>query len=338
MNGFFAQNRHWWARVGALFPRVTLTLMGLKWLVWLAFGWPIAVGVATFTALLFVLTTALWVLPHVPWGALFGLTAALLSLWLTNGRAGAVLAAIMIGGAVGASFYWRHKNDFPYVELAWHIAKYALPTLAFFGTLATVDWRIPATLAAVALIAWSAEMFIANGDAHWQRAWRLRRLYAEVRREFPNHWTDLAARSKRIQSIDQSIERTVSQSAKDRPILEHPAMGTLLDTWFDVDEFAVWVPIARPEGRSVEALQEVVDEWGAQFFTISDAPEAIRLIWPDRNESNFASWVWVRIQFAERRPGMPRPRLGTKEPAPVAPAVDSWDSLDDNEIAMGEVA
>lgn len=259
--------------------------------------------------------------------------------WWPGGKAGAALAGGLAAAAGGFKVWLDYRLGFPWVRFLATAVGFGFPVLSIVYT----TWLLGLTLITILAGLVAALLVLDLVVGLVSRQWRLRRLYAELRREFPAHWADLAARSERIQSFDNRVERTVTESAVDRPILEHPALGPVWQTRFDYAAMAVEVPIARPEGRSFEALEAVLDEWAAQFFTVADTPDAIRLIWPDHDTySNFASRIFVRIEFKPSRwmtDGDHRPHPQRAPTAPVEPiggelVTGPWPAidLDDGEV------
>jgi hypothetical protein len=288
--------------------------MAARWSWWIAFGWPVfAAGLLAFLAV-FVVVPAGWLVPIAPWSRGWDTVAAVARGW-PQGKAGAALAGGLAAAAGGFKVWLGYRIQFPWCRFLAAATGFGLPVLAVVYTVRLLGPPVIGLFASV--VAALLVVDVVAGLA--SRQWKLRRLYAELRREFPAHWADLAARSQRIQSFDNRVERTVTESAVDRPILEHPAMGPVWQTRFDADAMAVEVPIARPEGRSFEALEAVLDEWAAQFFTVADTPDAIRLIWPDHETySNFASQIFVRIEFKAGRLSIDGGRPRTRSHRPVA--------------------
>ena len=306
MPGFLVQNRHYGATFGDRHPVLLRVAMTARWSWWMAFGWPLfAAGTLALLAI-FIVIPGGWLLPVAPWSDGWNTIAAIAAAW-PDGKAGAVLAGVLAGSAGGFKVWLDYRVQFPWCRFLATTTGFGLPVLAVVYTVRLLGVDVIGLFAAVVAVLLAVDVVAGL----MSRQWRLRRMYAELRREFPAHWADLAARSQRIQSFDNRVERTVTESAVDRPILEHPAMGPVWQTRFDYDAMAVEVPIARPEGRSFEALEAVLDEWAAQFFTVADTPDSIRLIWPDRDSySNFASQILVRIEFKADRfaAGGGRPR------------------------------
>jgi hypothetical protein len=332
MPGFFTQNRHYGANFGARHPVLLRLGSVARWVWWMAFGWPLfAAGFFTLLAL-YVAVPAGWLIPAAPWSHGWDGLVAIIR-WWPGGKAGAALAGGLAAALGGFKVWVDYRVDFPWVRFLATAALVGLPVLSIVYTTRLVGIAVVAVLVALVVVLLVVDVVVGLVS----RQWRLRRLYAELRREFPAHWADLAARSERIQSFDNRVERTVAESAIDRPILEHPALGPVWQTRFDYAGMAVEVPIARPEGRSFEALEAVLDEWAAQFFTVADTPDAIRLIWPDHDTySNFASRIFVRIEFKPSRwmtseshnPQPWPPTLMAVEDSGDGHVADSW--LDDD--------
>lgn len=312
MNGWLTQNRHYAANLGARHRIALRIARGMRWLWWVSYGWPIFSAAALAFVGLFIAIPASWLLPIAPWSHGADTIAGIARAW-PDGQPGAILAGVIAAGLAGGKVWLDYRIKFPWFRLLATALGAGLPVLAVVYTT-----RLLGTTTITVLAACVAVFGVADAVVGWSSPrWWLRRVYAEWRREVPPHWTDLAARSQRIQSIDNRVERTVTESATNRPILEHPALGPVWQTRYDYDALAVEVPIARPEGRSFEALEAVLDEWAAQYFTVADGPDSIRLIWPDRDASNFASRIWIRIEFKAARafPRLPRrPRHQSAEP------------------------
>jgi len=297
MSGFFTQNRHYGAHIGDRHPVLLRLAMATRWAWWMAFGWPLfAIGLFTLLAI-YLVVPAGWLIPAAPWSHGWDALVAVIR-WWPGGKTGAALAGGLAAAAGRLKVWLDYRLGFPWARFLATTAGFGLPVLSIVYTTWLLGLTLIATL--VGLVAGLLVVDLVVGLV--SRQWRLRRLYAELRREFPAHWADLAARSERIQSFDNRVERTVTESAVDLPILEHPAIGPVWQTRFDYAAMAVEIPIARPEGRSFEAPEAVLDEWAAQFFTVADTPDAIRLIWPDHDTySNFDSRIFARIEFKPSR-------------------------------------
>ena len=297
MAGFFIQNRHYGAHFGDRHPVLLRIVMAARWAWWVMFGWPLFAAGMTAVLAVFVVVPAGWLVPVAPWSHGWDALVAMVR-WWPDGKAGAAFAG-GLAASVGAFKVWLdYRLQFPWCRFFATALGLGLPVLSVVYTVRLLGLPVMGIIASAVAVLLAVD--VAAGLSSSQ--WRLRRLYAELRREFPAHWADLAARSQRIQSFDNRVERTVTESAVDRPILEHPALGPVWQTRFDYDAMAVEVPIARPEGRSFEALEAVLDEWAAQFFTVADTPDSIRLIRPDHDSySNFASQIVVRIEFKPQR-------------------------------------
>lgn len=291
MRGWFVQQRHYLARYAARYPRTTVTAIHTrKWWWWLL-GWPLTTSTLWLTRLVLAAGLLVWVVPTGLVSTIASTVAEVVTGW-PAGRDGVALAAVALTAAGYTRWKWNTVDTdvFGLLKSVWRYA--GRGTLLVNAALVMPPVVVTGTITAF-WVGLAADLII---GATSRRA-ALIRSYAEFRRELPDHWADLAARSKRIQSIDVGLERTVSDAANARPILEHPALGGLFDTMFDVPEFKVAVPVARPEGRSLDALAEVVDELAAQLFAISDALDAIKIVSTTPVRSNFASWAWLEISF-----------------------------------------
>lgn len=292
MRGWFVQQRHYLARFAARWPRVTiLGIRTRKWWWWLA-GWPFSVAALwTFRlTLLFGLFT--WFLPTGLLPTAFNAARRVLSAWPT-GQDGVLVAGAVLGVAVYGRWWWKQNIEADVVGLVSMLWVWGIRGMVVVNAALVLPWALVAGLFLAIWVGVAADLITADRS----RFQALLRSYAEFRRELPDHWTDLAARSSRIQSIDVGLERTVAEAANERPILEHPGLGGLFDTLFNLEEFKVTVPVARPEGRSLAAFEEILDELAAQYFSVADGPDAIRVVATDAVRSNFASWAWLEISF-----------------------------------------
>jgi hypothetical protein len=288
MNGLLVQYRHRLAWLAGLFPGVARLLSGLRWWAWTATGWPFTtITLASAAGLVVVGGSRLW-LPGGLFGSIWNLAATIARAW-PSGVNGALTAGAVVAG-VGSWLVWvRWRHNAPLAQFA---AAGALG-VGVVNVWATA-WWLGWTLILILAIAATVLVLVDAVLPYLSRRVGLWRLWVEFRREFPAHWTDIAARSDRIQGIDVSIERSVAQGAKDRPIFEHPALGSLLVTTFDVEGFAVECPVARPEGRTFDALGQVLDEIAAQVFNVGDWAGSIRLV---DVRSNAASQAVLRVEF-----------------------------------------
>ncbi len=292
-NGFFVQNRHHLATLARWFKTPTKLLQGFVWAFWYGYSWPITASALTLFYGTMSGAAFIYIAALVPYGLLWTIAATTVT-WPATSQPAALFTSALAAAAGGGIVWVRYKyKEFPFARIAQAAAAAGFAAMSTWFTIWLIGWAPAVALFLTVPIAWAVDVIAGTVN----RKWRLKRYYAEFRREWKQHWTDLAARSGRIQSFDQAIERTVSQIAEGRPILEHPALGTVFQTIYLEDEFAVMVPIARPEGRSFDALAEVLDEWAAQFFTIANRDRSVRLIYPDDANSNFASWAYVRIEF-----------------------------------------
>lgn len=299
MKGWFVQQRHYLARFAARYPRVTVVGITIRKFGWWLAGWPFTVSAVWLIWLTVLAGVAVWLIPTGVAATAAGFVVAVVSGW-PGGVDGVMLVGLVFGAA--AYIRWRFANTetdvFGLIKTVW---RYAGRAMLVTNAVLVLN---PVLVAAVFLSFWvGLTVDLVTGATSRRTA--LMRSYAEFRRELPDHWTDLAARSKRVQSIDVGLERTVSDAANERPILEHPGLGGLLDTRFDYDAFTAAVPVARLEGRSIEALEEVIDELAAQYFSVGDQVDAIRIVANDAVRSNFASWAWLEISFKP-----PDPRMG----------------------------
>ena len=301
MRGWFVQQRHYLARFAARYPRTTvLAIRVRKWFWWLV-GWPFTVAALWMIRLTLIAGLLVWLIPVGLFTTAWTFAVSVVTAW-PGGQDGVLLAGAVLA-AIAYGIWWYQNNVgtdvWGLVKKVW---RYAGRTMLAVNAALVLN---PILVASGFLLFWVAlAVDLANAAVSRQAA--LLRSYAEFRRELPDHWTDLAARSKRVQSIDVGLERTVSEAANERPILEHPGLGGLLDTRFNVDEFKVTIPVARLEGRSLEALEEVIDELAAQYFSIGDGLDSIKLIATTPVRSNFASWAWLEVRF---KPPATRPQL-----------------------------
>jgi hypothetical protein len=301
MIGFFTQYRHRLAWLASGFPGVTRLLSIARWWMWTAAGWPLTtmvvflvVGVVgTGSALIWVPLTVITNTWSVLTTVVLGWPAGRDGVFVTGGVIVAVALFRWWLSVRLSRSRWMQRRDhgqgFGPVEVA----------IACGIAWLTVNIGIFAlTVGPVVVLALflTASLMIAADQVlpFMSRRFGLLRRVCEFRRELPSHWTDLAARSDRIQGIDVSVERTVSETARSRPILEHPALGGLWTATVDVDGFAVEFPIARPEGRTFEALTAVLDELAAQYLTVGDWPGSITLV---DVVANSASLAVLRVEF-----------------------------------------
>lgn len=292
MRGWFVQQRHYLARFAARYPRTTVVGIDLrKWWWWLV-GWPFTVSAMWLIRLIMVAGLFVWLVPS---GAAtgFGRWVADVVAWWPSGRDGVITVGLLLGAVGAAKWWWVSHVETDWFGLVKTLWRYAGRSMM----IANAALVLNPLLVAVALFGFWVGLAVDLVTGLTSRRTALMRRYAEFRRELPDHWTDLAARSKRVQSIDVGLERTVSEAANERPILEHPGLGGLLDTRFNDAEFLVQIPVSRLEGRSLEALEEVIDELAAQYFSVSDDIESIKIVSNQPVRSNFASWAWLEIRF-----------------------------------------
>jgi hypothetical protein len=243
----------------------------------------------------FVGGSRLW-LPGGLFGSIWSVLAAIVAGW-PSGIDGALAAGALVTTSGGWLVWVRWRHNAPVAQFGL-VGLFAVLVVNLWATAWWLGWTYLAALA----IAVSVLLAVDSTLPFLSARVALLRLWVEFRRELPAHWTDIASRSDRIQGIDVSIERSVAQGAKDRPILEHPALGFIFVTVFDLDTFAVECPIARPEGRTFDAMGQVLDELAAQSFGVGDWAGSIRLV---DVQSNTASQAVLRVEF--QRPALRRP-------------------------------
>jgi len=282
----------------------------LRWWAWSAVGWPFTTGAAVLVVLVGCAGGAALLLPS---GALGWVPSAAMSavkVW-PSGLAGAwCLGAVVFAWILVRHFLAGTVGRAKRVALALVAGFLAASFVASAMAIGPVGVLVVLVGSTVAVAVDQITPFV------WPRAGLVRR-FAEFAREIPPTWTDVAARSARIQSIDVGIERAVAQGAKDRPILEHPALGGVWSVRFDFERFAAEVPIARPEGRTFEELADVLDAWAAQLFGVSNRAGSLALV---DVESPSASSAVLRITFVRpslRRRPAPRPEVVLERPAHV---------------------
>lgn len=104
-------------------------------------------------------------------------------------------------------------------------------------------------------------------------SYRMRRLWAELRRGFPVRFSILALKSTRIQG-PMDGEQQLAVGA--RPILDHPALGRAV---FKGD--TVWCRCSVSPGRRHEAVREILGELASSFVHV----QRIDLVAADDHQS-----------------------------------------------------
>jgi hypothetical protein len=305
-------NRHHLADIGRRLPTLTGFGMTLRWLAWSAYSGPVA---AAGWLLLYIhilgiaaATFAGWVPFGLLWSAVGGWWGLVASGGAEDAAWGAGIVAATFAG--GAWFFTRDEITIPGIGstpeiklpgprkvkrlLFSRVGRWGLWLSSFVLMAFTVGGWYLLALGVLAVVMRLVDTVLAEAS-DWYDG---RALYGQFRKEFPIQWAIIASKSKKVQSItDTSGESNVADLAVSRPILEHPASWPLPR---QPSPYTFEWPIWRSPGRGLVELADVRDELAAQFSFVQDRDDAIELIWPDRDGSNFRSWAWMRVHFHDR--------------------------------------
>lgn len=295
--GSLVDNRYYLAALAQRFHRIAVLAVHARRFGWLAYGWRMTALAATGNIALWATGLVILTSPHVSFMAVAGFLWAM-TVWVsvnTFTEAGAV--AVAVTAVLLTVVHFAYREQWKTVVAAVAHATLAATLAAVFGgwvwTMTQTGLTLGAAMTAMIPVCVGLDM---KFDRMYE-PYEMKRLAGMFRRELPDRFTILAAKSPKIQSLAEDQERTVAEAAIDRPILEHPPLSMFMR----FDGRSMLVRCWRTPGRALPELKDVLDEVSAQWNEIEDFINSVELI-PDDPEQGlkFASSATLRVWFKPR--------------------------------------
>lgn len=291
-NGWLAQQRLVFAKYASAFPSITRVCVFLRWLGWVAYGWPVA---AVFAMPALMVTVFISTIRGAPmfWDVTGFVGSVLLWAWRVTPKTGwgAVGLGIAVACFVGGYFYLKVKYLSKVSGPAGLAVQFGLTVMLVWFTASTLGWLLTAFLVALVPVGYAFDIRLSRGRRYLQ----VRKMAGQFRRELPAEFANLSAKTSRVQDFDGRVENSVSKIAAMRPLFEHPPM----QPWGRFDGNVVEWTVFRTPGRDLKSLADVCGVLSAQFFTVSDAASSIEVLALSGTDLSVASEAILRVTFKD---------------------------------------